>query len=89
MSERIHTILGGSPIGVAVRLILISILVGFILSWLNLDPRDIIDWVVRTVEWAWYSLFGSAERAVYYFLLGAAIVVPVFIISRLLKIGRR
>ncbi|MCE7027265.1 DUF6460 domain-containing protein [Jiella avicenniae] len=89
MSERINRFLGGSPIGVAVRLILISILVGFILSWLNWNPRDIIDWGVRTVDWVWRSLFGSAERAVYYFLLGAAIVVPVFIISRLLKVGRR
>lgn len=89
MSERINHILGGSPIGVAIRLILISILVGFILSWLNWNPHDIIDWVIRTLEWAWRSLFGSAERAIYYFLLGAAIVVPVFIISRLLKIGRR
>lgn len=89
MSERINQILGGSPIGVAIRLILISILVGFILSWLNWNPHDIIDWVVRTVEWAWRSLFGSVEQAVYYFMLGAAIVVPVFIISRLLKMGRR
>ncbi|NDW04169.1 DUF6460 domain-containing protein [Jiella pacifica] len=89
MSERINQILGGSPIGVAIRLILISILVGFILSWLNWNPNDIIDWVIRSVEWAWRSLFGSVERAVYYFLLGAAIVVPVFIISRLLKMGRR
>ncbi|ORE96911.1 DUF6460 domain-containing protein [Aurantimonas sp. 22II-16-19i] len=89
MSERINQILGGSPIGVAIRLILISILVGFILSWLNWNPHDIIDWVIRSVEWAWRSLFGSVERAVYYFLLGAAIVVPVFIISRLLKMGRR
>lgn len=89
MSERINQILGGSPIGVAIRLILISILVGFILSWLNWNPHDILDWAIRTVEWAWRSLFGSVERAVYYFLLGAAIVVPVFIISRLLKMGRR
>ncbi|MBO0904774.1 DUF6460 domain-containing protein [Jiella sonneratiae] len=89
MSETIHRFLGGSPIGVAFRLILISILVGFILSWLNWSPHDVIDWVVRSVEWAWRSLFGSFERAFYYFLLGAAIVVPVFLISRLVKVGRR
>ncbi|MBO0662267.1 DUF6460 domain-containing protein [Jiella sp. MQZ9-1] len=89
MSDSIHRFLGGSPIGVAVRLILISILVGFILSWLHWNPHDIIQWVVRTIQWAWHSLFGSVEKAVYYFLLGAAIVVPVFIISRVLKMGRR
>jgi len=89
MSERISRFLGGSPISVAIRLILLSVLVGFILSWLRWDPYDMLDWAMRTLDWVWRSLFGSMERAVYYFLLGAAVVVPIFIVSRLLKMGRR
>jgi len=88
MSDRVTRFLGGSPIAVAIRLVLLSIVVGLILSWLSWDPRDVIDWFVRLVDWVWVSLFGSLERAVYYFILGAAIVVPVFLISRLLKLGR-
>ena len=33
--------IGGSPLAVAVRLILLSVLVGVILAALGLDPRDI------------------------------------------------
>ncbi|WP_206453180.1 DUF6460 domain-containing protein [Aurantimonas marina] len=89
MSERVNRFLGGSPLGVIVKLVLLSIVVGVILSWLSWSPADIVDWVVSLVDWLWVSVFGSLERAVDYFILGAAIVVPIFIISRLLTIGRR
>lgn len=89
MSERVNRFLGGSPLGVIVKLVLLSIVVGVILSWLSWSPADIIDWVVGLFDWLWVSVFGSLERAVDYFILGAAIVVPIFIISRLLAIGRR
>ena len=89
MSERVNRFLGGSPLGVIIKLVLLSIVVGVILSWLSWSPADIIDWVVSLFDWLWVSVFGSLERAVDYFILGAAIVVPIFIISRLLTIGRR
>ncbi|MCP3053557.1 DUF6460 domain-containing protein [Aurantimonas sp. LRZ36] len=89
MSERVNRFLGGSPLGVIVKLVLLSIVVGVILSWLSWSPADIVDWVVGLFDWLWVSVFGSLERAVDYFILGAAIVVPIFIISRLLAIGRR
>ncbi|HDZ74097.1 MAG TPA: hypothetical protein ENH55_15340 [Aurantimonas coralicida] len=89
MSERVNSFLGGSPLGVIVKLVLLSIVVGVILSWLQWSPANIIDWVVDLFQWLWVSVFGSLERAVDYFILGAAIVVPIFILSRLLTIGRR
>jgi len=89
MSERVNSFLGGSPLGVIVKLVLLSIVVGVILSWLSWSPADIIDWVVSLFDWLWVSVFGSLERAVDYFILGAAIVVPIFLISRLLTLGRR
>ncbi|MEF2072212.1 DUF6460 domain-containing protein [Consotaella aegiceratis] len=88
MATRINHFLGGSPLAVAIRLILISLLVGVILSWLDWTPVDIVDWFVDLFDWIWTSMFGSLQRAVDYFLLGAAIVVPIFVVSRLLKWGR-
>ncbi|MEX6506531.1 DUF6460 domain-containing protein [Jiella sp. M17.18] len=88
MSDRITGFLGGSPIAVAVRLIVLSVVVGLILSWLSWNPHDVVRWAVHFFDWLWVSLFGSVQRAGYYFLLGAAIVVPVFLISRILKMGR-
>ncbi|WP_102959823.1 DUF6460 domain-containing protein [Mangrovicella endophytica] len=88
MSGRLDRFLGGSPLSVLVRLVLISIVVGVVLSWLSWSPADVIDWVVDFFDWLWTSVFGSLDRALDYFILGAAIVIPIFLISRLLKLGR-
>ncbi|HEX2020094.1 MAG TPA: DUF6460 domain-containing protein [Aurantimonas sp.] len=89
MSERVNRFLGGSPLSVAVRLVLLSIAVGLILSWFSFSPWDIVDWFVDLFDWLWINVFGSLDRALDYFLLGAAIVIPVFLLSRLLSMGRR
>ena len=41
MSEQIKQFFGGPPLSVAVRLVLLSILVGVILSALGLDPLNL------------------------------------------------
>ena len=89
MSERVNNFLGGSPLSVAIRLVLLSIAVGLLLSWFSFSPWDIVDWFVDMFDWLWRNVFGSLDRAFDYFLLGAAIVIPLFIISRLFNMGRR
>ena len=88
MADRVSHFLGGSPLSVIVKLILLSIAVGLVLSWLDWSPREILAWITDFFRWVWYSLFGSFDRAVNYFMLGAVIVIPLFLISRLLRIGR-
>ncbi|ALN72859.1 DUF6460 domain-containing protein [Aureimonas sp. AU20] len=85
MSGRMTSFLGGSPLGVAARLLVISLLVGVVLSWLDLRPAEILDSLGNLIHWAWVSVFGSLNRAIDYVLMGAAIVVPIFLISRLMK----
>lgn len=84
----IESFLGGSPLSVAIRLIVLSVVVGVLLSWLDWSPRDVYDAAEDFVRWAWFTVFGSFRRATDYFLLGAAIVIPIFLISRFLKAGR-
>jgi hypothetical protein len=74
---------GGSPMGVLVRLILVSILVGVILSALGLDPFDIIHSIERLIRSIWNMGFDAIRWLWRYFLLGAVIVIPVWFISRL------
>lgn len=88
MSERVNRFLGGSPLSVLVKLVLLSIVVGIVLSWLSWSPMEIVDWVIRFFERLWTGIFGSLDRAIDYFMLGAVIVVPLFLLSRLLKSGR-
>jgi len=88
MSGQVTRFLGGSPLGVVVRLAIISLLVGILLSWLDLRPLDLLDGVADLFRYVWVTLFGSLGRAWDYFLLGAVIVVPIFLLSRLFKTGR-
>lgn len=85
MSGRMTSFLGGSPLSVLVRLLVISLLVGVVLSWLDLRPTELFNHLVYLLESAWLSVFGSLNRTIDYVLMGAAIVVPIFLISRFLK----
>jgi len=79
---------GGSPAAVLLRLVLLSFVVGLILHVLGVSPYDIIEGL-RNLFWRIYYLgFDSIEWIVRYFLLGAVIVFPVWLIMRLVKVGR-
>ncbi len=81
-------ILGGSPLAVLGRLILVSILVGVILSALGLDPFDIVRSIERLIRSVWEMGFDAFRWLWRYFLLGAVIVVPLWIIIRLVNAPR-
>ena len=76
-------IFGGSPLAVLGRLILVSILVGVILSALGLDPFDIVRSIERLIRSIWNMGFDAFRWLWRYFLLGAVIVVPIWLIKAL------
>jgi hypothetical protein len=84
----LHRFLGGSPLGVLFRLILLSVLVGVILSAIGLDPADILRSLERLVRSVWDMGFDAVRWAWRYFLLGAVIVVPIWLIVRLARAPR-
>ena len=79
---------GGPPLSVLLRLVLLSILVGVILSAIGLDPFDIWRSLERLVRSIWNMGWDAVDWAWRYFLLGAVIVVPIWIVVRLAKRGR-
>ena len=79
---------GGPPAAVIVRLVLLSILVGVILAAIGLDPWNIIDSVRRLIVHIWNMGFDAVRWLWRYFLLGAVIVVPIWLVARLLKAPR-
>jgi hypothetical protein len=84
-----HQILGGSPSSVVIRLVFLSFVVGVVLSVLGFSPADILNSLARLVRGIYDLGFGAIDRVVRYFLLGAAIVVPVWIIIRLFSLAQR
>ena len=81
-------VFGGSPLGVLARLILVSILVGVILSALGLDPFDIVHSIERLIRTLWNMGFDAFRWLWRYFLLGAVIVIPIWILMRLFNAPR-
>lgn len=65
--------------GTVLKLVIYSFIVGFIMYSLEWSPGDIVGWIANTVAeiWSWFS--GSGLD---YVLLGATIVVPIFLFSR-------
>ena len=84
MSNGATRFLGGPPAMVVVRLILLSILVGVILSALGFDPWNIIPSLQRFVLGVWDMGFDAVRWIWRYFLLGAIIVVPLWLLMRVL-----
>jgi hypothetical protein len=79
---------GGSPLAVIFRLILLSILVGVILEVLGLDPWNIIESLRAVVRRIWDMGFDAVRWLWRYLLLGAAVVVPIWLIIRIVRAPR-
>src|SRR5262245_50542069 len=80
---------GGPPLWVLVKVVMLSVVIGVILAVLVLDAFAIL----RGLEDLFYSLFDNMWDALHtllrWFLLGAVIVFPIWLISRLMKAGSR
>ena len=87
-NDTMTKILGGSPLAVLARLILVSILVGVVLSALGLDPFDIVRSVERMIRSIWSMGWQAVSYVWRYFLLGAVLVIPIWILMRLLNAPR-
>jgi hypothetical protein len=85
MSNGLSRFFGGPPLMVLLRLVLLSILVGVVLSALGLDPWNIIPSIRRFIIVLWDMGFDAVEWVWRYFLLGAAIVIPIWLITRLVR----
>jgi Domain of unknown function (DUF6460) len=81
--------LGDTPWRVAVRLLVLSFVVGLVLSALGIRPYDIYWWIRRTILHIYDMGFAFFADSFNYLIAGALIVVPLFVISRLFKLGGR
>jgi hypothetical protein len=81
--DGLRRFLGGSPLAVAFRLILLSILVGVVLAAIGFDPLDILKSIRRLFQRIWDLGFDTINWLWRYFLLGAVIVIPIWLLSRM------
>src|SRR6266705_2526537 len=81
-NDGLYRFLGGSPLAVAFRLILLSILVGVVLAAIGFDPWNIIHSIQTLFRRLWDLGFDAVNWLWRYFLLGAVIVIPIWLLSR-------
>ena len=87
-TDPVSRFFGGSPLAVIGRLLLVSILVGVVLSVLGLDPFDIVRSLERLARSIWDLGFDAVRWLWRYLLLGAVIVIPIWLIMRLINAPR-
>lgn len=80
--------IGGSPGMVAIRLLVVSLVVGAILMWLDIRPYEIFYAVERFFYRIWRMGFAAIREIVDYVIVGALIVVPIWFVLRLFNMRR-
>jgi len=88
MPPALDRFLGGSPLAVFVRLALLCVLVGIILHAMGFDPGNIVESIRRMFQAIWDMGFDAVRWLWRYFLLGAIVVIPIWVIVRLARVPR-
>ena len=85
MADNVNRFLGGPPLAVIGKLVLLSVLIGVVLSALGLDPWNIVQSVERLIRHIWNMGFDAVRWLWQYFLLGAVLVIPIWLILRVVR----
>src|SRR5439155_4532021 len=85
--DGLYRFLAGTPLPVAFRLIRLSILVGVCLAAIGFDPWNILHSIRVLFQRLWDLGFDAINPLWRHFLLGAVIVIPVWLLTRVF--GRR
>lgn len=83
MSGRVTRFLGDTPGRTLVKLLVVSFIVGVVMSVMGWYPVDIYYFVRNLALSLWdmgFDAFGSVGR---YLMLGAMVVIPIFLIMRI------
>jgi hypothetical protein len=87
-NEAVNRFFGGSPLSVIFRLVLLSILIGFVLHAFGFNPFNILESIRSLIEALWNMGFDAINWLWRYFLLGAVIVVPIWLVVRVVNAPR-
>jgi hypothetical protein len=89
MNGKLENFLGDSLGRTIVKLAVLSLIVGFAMAVFHFTPLDLWYSVRYFVEWIYHAGFEAFGDIMRYLVWGAMVVVPVFLLMRLLSAGRR
>jgi len=79
----LNRFLGDSPVKVLLKLIVVSFLVGLVMNAFGWSPLDVVYGIREFFLDIWNLGFRAFDQFFGYLLLGAAVVVPAFILLRI------
>lgn len=83
----VSRIIGGSPLGVIVRLALLCVIVGLVLDQLDLNVFKLLNQAIDLIEELIRNSADVLKQIGRYFLIGAMVVIPIWIVLRILRVG--
>ena len=81
--------MAGITFNTVVKILVASLVVGMAMAWLDVQPRDVLSWFTGGLQDALADAQDWIGWTVKYILLGAVIVVPVWLVWYLLQLLRR
>lgn len=88
MAGDVNRFLGDSPARTVLKLVVVSLIVGFLMAIFGVDPWDVIYSIRNFILDIWHSGFAALGKIGDYLILGATIVIPIFIILRIFSYRR-
>lgn len=71
------------------HVLLASLIVGMVMAWFEVQPRDILTWITGNVDEVISNAQAWIGWAIKYVLLGAVVVVPIWLLTYLVQFLRR
>ncbi|WJH38920.1 DUF6460 domain-containing protein [Aliirhizobium terrae] len=88
MADGVNKFLGDSIARTIIKLIVVCLIVGFVLAFFGFTPDNIVDNIRYYFLDLWYNGFRALGRVGDYLLLGAIVVIPIFVVLRLMSYRR-
>jgi cytochrome bd-type quinol oxidase subunit 1 len=92
MNNSLDRFFGGPPVRTVIWLAFLSVVIGFVLATFGLDPFTLVRKIVRgfdeiidSILWLGTGLFSNIGH---YLVYGAIVVVPIWVLMRLMALGR-
>jgi hypothetical protein len=80
---------GDSPLSIVIRLLVLSLIVGIILSALGINPANLFSSLNVLARHIYDMGFGAVEWVLRYVVIGAMIVVPIWLVAQVLTRMRK
>ena len=79
----------GTVFWTALKLVIVSVIVGYLMHFFGVEPQDGFDFLAEAIQGSFRVAFDSLHGAVQYLLIGAAVVIPIWLVFLLVKIAGR